>query len=147
MILVIGYGNPLRGDDAIGQKIAQIMAERLQDILVKTVHQLTPELVADISQAQLVIFIDARIGETPGTLTQEVVKSEADTGAFTHNVTPDALLRAAQTLYDAAPLGLLISITGGSFDYSFELSPQLERILLELTDRVEEIIRIFREGL
>jgi hydrogenase maturation protease len=145
VILVIGYGNPLRGDDAIGQKIAQIMAERLQDIQVKTVHQLTPELVADISQAQLVIFIDAGIGNTPGTLTQESVKAEADTGAFTHNVTPDSLLRAAQTLYGKKPSGLLISIAGASFDYSTELSPQLDRILLELADRVEEIIRIFQQ--
>ena len=47
MILVIGYGNPLRGDDAIGHRIAQMMEQRLPDdeVQIQTVYQLTPELV------------------------------------------------------------------------------------------------------
>jgi hydrogenase maturation protease len=145
VILIIGYGNPLRGDDAIGQKIAHMMEERLQGIQVITAYQLTPELAEVISQAQFVIFIDAGVGKTPGTLSQEVVKIGTDAGAFTHNVTPETLLSAAETLYGATTAGLLISIAGASLDYGVELSPQIDRILPELADRVEEIIKIFRQ--
>ncbi|MEO8391518.1 MAG: hydrogenase maturation protease [Chloroflexota bacterium] len=61
MILIIGYGNPLRSDDAIGQQIAQAMKDRLNrsDVEVLLTYQLTPELIYSISEAQLVVFIDA----------------------------------------------------------------------------------------
>jgi hydrogenase maturation protease len=143
VIFIIGYGNPLRGDDVIGQRIAQLMKYRFagKGVQVKTSYQLTPELVEPISHAQQVFFIDARLGETPGLVMQESVKPETDAGAFTHNVSPATLLDAASELYGATPLGILISIVGASFDYGSELSPQIEHMLPVLTDQVEEIIR------
>ncbi|MEP7293735.1 MAG: hydrogenase maturation protease, partial [Chloroflexota bacterium] len=67
MILIIGYGNPLRSDDAIGQRIAEMMEKRLklEAVQVITAYQLTPELVEPIRDAQLVVFIDARVGQRP----------------------------------------------------------------------------------
>jgi len=143
LILIIGYGNPLRGDDGIGQKIAQMLEERLQDkhIQVESVFQLTPEWVERISQAQFVVFIDAGMDGEVGTIRQGFVRAETGEGVFTHNVCPETLLRAALALYGAAPPGLLISIAGESFDYSAELSPQLERVLPELAEQVEAIIK------
>ena len=47
MILILGYGNPLRSDDALGQRVAQALRQRLKggDFQVQTAYQLTPELV------------------------------------------------------------------------------------------------------
>jgi hydrogenase maturation protease len=145
VILIIGYGNPLRGDDAVGQRIAEIMEYRLADegVQVKIVYQLTPELVEPISRVQTVVFIDARVGETPGLVTQESVKPETDAGAFTHNVSPVTLLGAADELYGVIPTGVLISIVGATFDYSCQLSPQLTRMLSTIADQVEAIIRTY----
>ncbi len=142
MILIIGYGNPLRGDDAIGHQIAEMMEQQLhsKDVEVKTVYQLTPELVEIISKVQVVIFIDAGIEGIPGTIKQEIVQAEPGIGVFTHNVSPKTLLCASLALYGAAPSGLLISIAGESFDYGYKLSPQLDRILPDLADQVEEIV-------
>ncbi len=143
MIFIIGYGNPLRSDDAIGQQMALLMEQRLQgeDIQVKTAYQLTPELVEPISHAQLVIFIDARIGAIPGIVIWESIEPEITIGAFTHHVSPAALLSAAHELYGAKPKGILISIAGAVFDYGSELSPQLNRVLPGLADQIEAIIR------
>jgi len=142
MILIIGYGNPLRSDDAIGQQIAQTMQDRLErsDVEVQLVYQLTPELVESVSHACLVVFIDARVGGKPGEVIHETLEPRSIAGAFTHNVTPMSLLSAAHDLYGALPDGILISIAGAGFDYGCELSPQLQNLLPLITDEVKTII-------
>jgi hydrogenase maturation protease len=144
MILVIGYGNPLRSDDGIGQRIATLMEQRLkhESLRVLTAYQLTPELVAPIREAQLVIFIDARVGSQAGIVLSEVVEPQTTVnGAFTHNVSPGILLGAAFELYGVKPSGVLISIVGADFDYGSELSEQMNRLLPEIADQVESIIK------
>ena len=143
MILIIGYGNPLRTDDAIGQHIARIMQERLKYEMLKilTAYQLTPELVEPIRHAQLVIFIDARVGSVPGKITWENVDPQSGAGAFTHNVSPSSLLHAAHELYGAKPAGILISIIGADFEYGNDLSPEMNRMLPSIADQIETIIQ------
>ena len=142
MILVIGYGNPLRTDDGLGPCIAEIMEDRLkhEDVQVATAHQLTPEWVDSVSHASLVVFIDARIGDMPGRVMYEPVAPEMGQ-AFTHNVRPGTLLGAAHELYRATPDGLLISIIGANFDYGSALSDVLQHKLAEIANQVEAIIR------
>ncbi len=143
MILVIGYGNPLRTDDAIGERLAQLMVARFDDESFRmiTAYQLTPELMEPISQAQLVIFIDARVGTVPGQVDWEDVEPEAGAGAFTHQVSPATLLGAAHDLYGSTPIGVLISIIGSNFEYGSELSTELNTMLPDLAEQVESIIK------
>src|SRR5580704_15594719 len=49
--LVIGYGNPLRSDDALGWHASRLLAQALagQEVDVITCHQLTPELAEPLS--------------------------------------------------------------------------------------------------
>lgn len=142
MILVIGYGNPLRSDDAIGQHLALMMEERLQveALQVITAYQLTPELVEPIRQTGFVVFIDARVGTTPGEIVWEIVQPASGNGAFTHHVSPASLLGAAHNLYGATPAGILISIVGADFEYGSELSDQLNHRLPDIAVQVETII-------
>lgn len=143
MILIIGYGNPLRSDDAIGQHVAAMIEQRLQHegLQVITAYQLTPELIEPIQYAELVVFIDARVGQRLGEVIRETVKPEISTGVFTHHVTPGTLLGAADVLYAAKPKGILISIVGADFEYGSDLSEQLSRMLPEIADEVENIIK------
>lgn len=57
-MLVIGYGNDLRGDDAAGLRAASLLAEQYRD---HHHHRRTPapELAADIAMADRVVFLDA----------------------------------------------------------------------------------------
>src|SRR5690606_31971958 len=127
MILVIGYGNPLRSDDAIGQHVAWELMKHFDrsDLLVRIAYQLTPELAEIVSHFETVVFIDARVGSRLGEMVWEEIQPAIGTGAFTHNVTPGALLGAAHELYGRTPSGLLISIVGEVFDYGTDLSPRL----------------------
>lgn len=144
MILIIGYGNPLRTDDAVGQTIASALEGWREDLHILTVYQLTPELVDPISQSDFTVFIDARARETPGAVMVEPVEAQADAdisvGAFTHHVSPPALLGAARTLYGNAPAGVLISIGAASFEYGSTLSPQLQAMLPAIMEQVRAII-------
>ena len=69
MMLIIGYGNPLRGDDGVGWRVAEAAGTALPEgaATVLAVHQLTPELSAPISRAGRVVFVDAAAeGEDAG---------------------------------------------------------------------------------
>lgn len=143
MILIIGYGNPLRGDDGVGCVLARLLKNRLRrdDLHVQTLHQLTPELIAWIAGASYVIFIDANAETHTGTIAYEPVYPQTKEGAFTHNTNPSGLFAAARDWYGAVPHGLLISIGGRSFDYSDKLSPELTAMLPRLLDEIEQMVK------
>lgn len=142
MLLVIGYGNPLRTDDGIGQVIVKALETRVRSTAVRTLtaHQLTPELAEPISRASMAVFIDACEGERPGAVACQTVVPESIGGAFTHNVTPESLLAAAHELYGRAPAGLVVTIAGGCFDYGTELSPQMKRVFPRITEQIVGLI-------
>ena len=124
-ILIIGYGNPLRGDDGVGY----MAAERL-DGLAR--HQLTPELMEPISQAASVIFIDAKIGGQPGAIEERTLQPAPSGNAFTHHATPEALLAGARQLYGRCPPATLVTITGSDFELGHALSPPVRQALEKL---------------
>jgi hydrogenase maturation protease len=113
--LIIGYGSPLRGDDAVGYKAAS----RLGGLAL---HQLTPELMEPISQASSVIFIDAKADGEPGAIEVRTLKPDSAGAPFTHHATPEALLAGAQVLYGRCPPATLITVTGGDFGIGRPLS-------------------------
>ena len=137
-LLIIGYGNPLRGDDGFGYHAAERLQKVLiddRDVTVLPLHQLTPELAADIARTERVVFIDAAAdGETGKLNCRAVAKAAFEAGAFTHHVTPGGLLGAAETLYGHAPEAVLNSVAG----QSFELSEKLTAAVAEALGRVVE---------
>lgn len=59
-LLVVVYGNPTHGDDAIDCQITALLRElELPNVEVSTVEQLTPELSAKLSTVDYAIFIHA----------------------------------------------------------------------------------------
>lgn len=124
--LIIGYGNPLRGDDGVGYRAA----ERIPGAIA--VHQLTPELMDPISRANRVIFIDASTEGRPGEIRRRRLTIARNGRPFTHHATPESLLAGARTLYNCAPEATLITVTGANFDLSDTLSPEVDRALQEV---------------
>ena len=124
--LIIGYGNPLRGDDAVGYEAAV----RLGGLAVQ---QLTPELTDAISQAAQVIFIDAGSTGEPGTIERRTLAPAAgERAAFTHYATPEALLAGAHHLFGRCPPAVLITIAGSDFGLGQPLSEPVRQALEHL---------------
>jgi len=110
--LILGYGNSLRGDDAVGPQLATILGGI-------AVQQLVPELAERLASEERVIFIDARTDLPPGEVQMMPVDGES---ASTHWCSPGWLLRLAKEVYGKSPEAILIGIGGESFDLGAPLS-------------------------
>ena len=142
-VLVIGYGNPLRGDDGLGWSAANALAEAVQNDRVRIMAciQLTPDLAESIAQVDRVIFIDASNDLPPGQLRVERLTPAARAEeSWTHDFEPRSLLLCAQRLYGRLPEALMITMGGASFDCRDEMSPAVRERFPLLLVRVREEI-------
>jgi hydrogenase maturation protease len=142
-VLVVGYGNPLRGDDGIGWHVANALAEGIQDDRVRIVAcvQLTPELADSIAEVDRVIFVDASIEMAPGRLRVTRLKTGEHPGeAWTHHLDPPSLVLCARVLYGKTPEAVMITVGAASFECSDELSPRVREQFPGLVAQVREEI-------
>ncbi len=136
--LVIGFGNPLAGDDAAGPEVAARLDGR-PGVSVKIVHQLTPELAAEVAAADRVIFIDAVVG---GRAVQAAsILPIEDTQAVTHTLSPQAVLSLARAVYGRIPLAFLVTIPGSQFTLGRGLSPLARRAMPAAVGAVRRLLR------
>jgi hydrogenase maturation protease len=143
-ILVIGYGNPMRGDDGVGWVASQKLAEQVdcEHVACIAVHQLTPELSDLISRVELVIFIDAAEGATPGSITCSAVEPVCGESqrAMTHHMSPQGLLIMAQRIFGHQPRAVLFAVGGEDFGHKEELSDTVEAACEVLVGQIRETI-------
>ena len=147
--LIIGYGNPLRGDDGIGPRAAKLLANRggatlpllPEGVQVLVCHQLTIELAPQIAEADRLILIDARATGEPGSIEQSILTPTIPhRSSLTHHIDAQGLLAAAEMLYGHAPETLLFTVSGGSFDCGEALSPAVETALPDLLARIRQAV-------
>lgn len=144
--LVIGYGNPLRGDDGIGQKVAEIVETwDLPNIGALPVHQLMPELAETITAVDGVIFVDAQMAtESEAKIQVQVLSPSQSPGLqFGHYLTPGTLLTWAETLYQIVPQAWLISVPATDFTLRDCLSEQGEAQVQAVLEIIEQIVNHF----
>jgi hydrogenase maturation protease len=149
-VLVVGYGNPLCGDDGFGCSAARLLAAdpRLEAAAVLTLHQLTPELAADIASASLVVLVDTSVVDgAPGSVAVRFIQPRQDSPlSWSHHLDPAALAGLAHALYDHVPPIVLISVAGAAFAHGDQLSPALQRVLPEVVDRVARVVEEHADG-
>lgn len=124
--LILGIGNPLRGDDGLGHAVAERLAlVRDLNCEIRVVHQLTPELAQSIASAEFVILIDASSEGEPGEVRiRELSPSPRSTGAIgAHHMTPQELATFTMIVYGHCPPIMTLTITGADFEMGEHLSP------------------------
>jgi hydrogenase maturation protease len=135
--LIVGYGNPLRSDDALGWHASRLLADALanRDVEVITCYQLTPELAEPLSQCRRAVFIDADAEGKPGAIHRRTVRPKAPaSSSFTHSCTPSGLLSSAQQLYGRRPQAIVITVTAQSFEFGQTLSPIVSAALPKVVE-------------
>ncbi len=139
-MLVIGYGNELRGDDAAGPKVVEAAAGwQLPKLRTLTCQQLTPELAESIANASAVVFVDASVnGEDPSV---QAVRIEplAEGVKATHTTDPRWLLALAQQAFGRCPPAWLVSVPGEHFAFGERLSPKAAEGVATAEEKVREI--------
>lgn len=146
--LVIGIGNPLRGDDGLGWRAAQALAEMPlgADVDVLACHGLTPELAERLAEAEHALFIDADARAAPGHVRCAPLVAAAAPEAFSHHLEPAALLALTQQLYGRSPKAHLISLGAADFAARDGLSPQVAAALPSLLLRVRALLGVAETG-
>ena len=123
-ILVFGWGNPSRGDDALGPLfIDHIAALQLPGVECLTDFQLQVEHALDLENRRRILFIDASIDATaPFAVT--VLEAARDASFTTHAMTPEAVMHVYVELHDEAPPPCtLLAIRGERFELGEPISP------------------------
>ena len=123
--LVIGYGNDLRGDDGVGQRVALSVARwRQPGVMALAAHQLTPELATWLVRAKFAIFVDAACAEDESSSPQFKRIGPSSVQLMRgHAGDPQVLLALTQLAYGSCPLALWITIPARRFDFGADLSP------------------------
>jgi len=129
-VLVIGIGNPSRGDDAIGPlAIERLETMALAGVELLTDFQLQVEHALDLVGRSEVVFVDATVaGEGPFSL--EPVAPAADLSATTHALAPAAVLDVYRQYTDAPlPVARVLAVRGFEFELGAPLSDAAARNL------------------
>lgn len=125
-LLVLGYGNELRGDDALGLHFASA-AQELGWPAFPCRH-LTPELAEVLRDYESVLFVDATRNDEA--VCWQAVPEQGDLWPL-HAGSPAALLALTRSLYGRAPEGWLLSLPGEEFGFSTGLSRCAEKSLAQ----------------
>ncbi len=147
-ILVYGYGNPGRQDDAMGN----IMADRIEEwakekgydhISVDSNYQLNIEDADNISQYDVVFFIDASIEEIDDYILTEVKASDATIEFSMHAVSTSFVLDLCKKMYNKTPETYLLHIKGYEWDFMEKISDaaqeNFDRAFSFLKERIENL--------
>jgi hydrogenase maturation protease len=128
-ILIFGYGNPSRGDDALGPMLLESLDRRLAGgtrrkaggIEFLTDFQLQVEHALDLADRRLVLFADAHSSCPPPWMLAPL-RAADDPTYTTHALSPPAVLHVYRRITGSEPPpGFLLGIRG----YRFELGESL----------------------
>jgi hydrogenase maturation protease len=119
--IVIGCGSRLRGDDGVGPRVAEMVGRRRPDVRALPVHQLTPELAAEIAVADIAVFVDARTGGGAGVEITRLSPA-ASTSSLAHVATPGAVLALAEALYGRSPVAFAVGVPVATLGFGDRLS-------------------------
>ncbi len=116
MRAIIGYGNSLRGEDAFGlDVIKELQKVPLKETKLIAAHQLTPEMVLELQEADEIIFIDSCHDEkNPYALACSL--NEQSTLNLSHHVSPKTVIYMLKNLYAKNPDFYIYSMMSDSFD-------------------------------
>ena len=132
--LLIGFGNPGRGDDGLGPAFARrIAARQLPGLTVEIDYQLTVDHALMIAAAERVVFADAALDVEDAFYFRRA--AEAAGGSLgSHSIGPDDAMALSRLLFGASPPGFVLGLRGAAFG---EMAEGLSEVALGSLDAAE----------
>ncbi len=125
-ILILGIGNPGRGDDGLGPAAAErIEALHLAGVVADANYQLNVEDALACAMNDVVVFVDAA-ERLDRPYAMKSIRGKAAVPAMTHAMSPEAVVTLAAELYGRTPRAWLLAIRGARFEMGEGLSPEAE---------------------
>lgn len=142
-ILVFGYGNLSRGDDALGVLMLQYIEEHfsLENIELLSDFQLQIEHALDLEHRELVIFVDASVkSEIAFEFTR--LQPVRDLSHTTHAMSPAAILDTYQTIKKQTPPPcFLLAIGAESFELGEDLGDKAQQNFKKACEFMNSLLR------
>ena len=140
-ILVIGYGNTLRGDDGVGPCVAEAI-EQLQLPGVRTLAcpLLTPELADPIARVGTVIFVDAAVDAPKGVQWRKLEPNESSQ-LMAHAADPRTMLALARDVFGRMPEAWWLTIPAVDLDFREGFSSEGLRGYADAVDKIQTFCR------
>lgn len=140
--LVIGVGNPLRGDDGVAWRLLAELEPAARGLALRPLHQLSPDLAADLAGAAAVLFVDAwrpavalppaAGAAAPRPRLQPLSPRQADATAgwsLSHGLAAADLLALSGLLYGARPCAHQLLVPAHRLEHRIGLSGRQRRQL------------------
>jgi len=138
-LLVIGYGNTLRRDDGVGPKVAETVgALRLPGVRTLISQQLSPEHAEPISQARVVIFVDAAV-DAPNEVQLRKLEPNESSQLMAHAANPRTMLALARDVFGHSPEAWWLTIPAVKLGFGEELSPETAAGFSEAVRRIQSL--------
>ena len=146
-ILVIGFGNTLRGDDGLGPLIAdQVERWGLSNVRTLALAQLAPELAVELAGADLAIFVDASAESATSGVQVEMIKPLNQVSpALIHASSARFLLGLCQAAYGRLPRSYVVCVPAVDFALGEGLSDLAVDGMRQALHTIRELIarRVF----
>jgi hydrogenase maturation protease len=130
-VLLFGYGNLSRGDDALGPLLLEYVERHcdLDIIEILSDFQLQIEHALDLENRRLVLFVDASVASV-NAFDFALLEPSRDKSYTTHAMSPAAVLDVYQSIKKALPPPcFLLSIKAEKFELGEGLSADAENNL------------------
>lgn len=145
-ILVFTYGNPSRGDDALGPAIFDLLEEyqqktsELKKVELLMDYQLQIEHAVDLEHRDCILFIDASVTASPPYEFQKL-QAEKDDSYTTHAMNPAAVLSVYQQINKKEPPpSYMLTIRGYEFDLGENMTEQANINLKQSFEFVKNLL-------
>ena len=145
-VLIFTYGNPSRGDDALGPAMFDLLEQHkeksseLKDVDLLTDFQLQIEHAVDLEQRQGILFIDASVSSASPFIFQKL-QAEQDDSYTTHAMSPASVLSVYRKINQhEPPPAYMLSIRGYEFDLGHDMSLQAQENLQKAFEFIRKIV-------
>jgi len=141
-VLLFGYGNLSRGDDALGPLLLEHVESHcsLDAVEILSDFQLQIEHALDLENRRLVLFVDASVA-CADAFDFTVLEPARDKSYTTHAMSPAAVLDVYQSIKKQAPPPcFLLSIKAEKFELGDGLSANAENNLAQASQFAEELL-------
>jgi len=145
-VLIFAWGNPSRGDDALGPALVERIGARLPahpewgEVVLLTDFQLQPEHALDLVGHGRVLFVDANVSCVPPYFFGRL-QPQAGFGYSTHAMQPEALLAVFRQITGREPPpAWLLTIRGQGFELGEPISAGAQAHLAAAVAFVESLL-------
>jgi hydrogenase maturation protease len=143
-ILMFGIGNPARQDDALGIVFIDKLQEwadreMLPNISFDSNYQLNIEDAYDVSEKNLVVFIDASVEPIEDFYFRQIFPGDSISFS-SHSLSPESVLSLCDELYGKKPSAFLLTIKGFSWELDSAMTKKAEKNLNSAIDFVKSLL-------